>query len=83
MSTIKERVVKCIVYRFPHDTIEMETKFKDDLGIDSLGMLELVMDLEDEFGVNISMDKIDSVATVADVVRMFTDWSDGVIDNAE
>jgi len=83
MATIKERVVKCIVFRFPHDPIEMETNFKDDLNIDSLGMLELVMDLEDEFGVNIPTNKIDSAATVEDVVRMFANWNDGVIDNAE
>jgi acyl carrier protein len=83
MATISERVIKGVKYRFPLDVITEHTRFSEDLNIDSLGMMELVMDLEDEFGVNIPTNKIDSAATVEDVVRMFANWNDGVIDNAE
>lgn len=83
MATISERVIKCVMNRFPHDHIIAETRFSEDLNIDSLGMLELTMDLEDEFGVNIPTNKIEGVAMVEDVIKMFTNWTDGVIDNAE
>jgi acyl carrier protein len=83
MATIEERIIKCVKYRFPHDTIQMETKFREDLGGDSLAMLEFVMDLEDEFGVNISSSHIDRVSTVGDIVSMLTDWNDKVMDSAE
>jgi acyl carrier protein len=83
MATISERVIKCVTYRFPNDNIIAETRFFEDLGIDSLGMLELVMDLEDEFNVNIPTNKIEEVVMIEDVVRLITQWSDGVIDNAD
>ena len=39
-----------------------------DLGLDSLDMAELAMNLEDEFGVTIELD--DSLKTVADIVKL-------------
>ena len=47
------------------ETILPETKFLD-IGIDSLDVTEMVMNLEDEFGVEIGMDA--SIVTVADLV---------------
>lgn len=46
--------------------VTMETKFAD-LGIDSLDVTELLMDLEDEFGVEIEMDP--SLSTVEALVK--------------
>jgi acyl carrier protein len=83
MATIKERVIKCVENRFPSDLIDSETNFYHDLGIDSLGMLELVMDIEDEFNVNIPEKYIADAPTVGDVIRLLTSWSNGVIDNAD
>jgi acyl carrier protein len=40
-----------------------------DLGIDSLGVMETVADIEDTFGLNIPDDALRSVETVADVAR--------------
>lgn len=48
------------------DTITEETKFSD-LGIDSLDIVELLMSIEDEYGVNIEPDE--SLATVGDVIK--------------
>lgn len=48
------------------DTITAETKFSD-LGIDSLDIVELLMGIEDEFGVNIEPDE--SLSTVGDLMR--------------
>lgn len=47
------------------DTVTAETKFSD-LGIDSLDIVELLMGIEDEFGVNIEPDE--SLATVGDLI---------------
>lgn len=83
MATISDRVTKCIEYRFPTDRITANTRFFEDLNIDSLGMLELIMDLEDEFNVNIPTNKSDEVRMVQDITNMLSNWNDEVIDNAD
>ena len=45
-----------------------EAGFKDDLGIDSLDLFELVMALEEEFGVEIPSEDLESVVTVQDIM---------------
>jgi acyl carrier protein len=50
------------------DAITVEAKFKEDLGADSLDLFELVMAIEEEFGVEIPSDDLESIATVEDVV---------------
>ena len=51
------------------DTITMETTFTDDLGADSLDIVELSMALEEEFGVSeMSEEDISGIATVGDLV---------------
>ena len=52
------------------DTITMETTFEDDLGADSLNIVELSMALEEEFGVSeMGEDEISSITTVGDLVH--------------
>lgn len=52
------------------DTISMETTFEDDLGADSLDIVELSMALEEEFGVTeMGEDELSTVTTVGDLVR--------------
>ncbi|MCI5649832.1 MAG: acyl carrier protein [Fusicatenibacter sp.] len=51
------------------DTINEETSFKDDLGADSLDLLEVVMALEDEYGIEINTDDLTDLATVGDVIE--------------
>ncbi|MDR2359754.1 MAG: acyl carrier protein [Oscillospiraceae bacterium] len=43
---------------------------KDDLGADSLAVVELVMALEDEFGISISEEKMKGIQTVGDIVEL-------------
>jgi acyl carrier protein len=50
------------------DAVTMEAKFKEDLGADSLDLFELVMAIEEEFGVEIPSADLESIATVEDVV---------------
>ena len=53
------------------DTITMDTTFEDDLGADSLDIVELSMALEEEFGVSeMSEEEIAGIATVGDLVNL-------------
>lgn len=49
--------------------IKSETKFKDDLGADSLDLFELIMSMEEEFGVEIPTEDLEKMATVNDVME--------------
>ena len=51
------------------DTITEASSFKDDLGADSLDLFELVMALEDEYGVEIPAEDLENQATVGDVMN--------------
>ena len=48
--------------------IKENTKLKEDLGADSLDLFELVMALEEEFGVEIPSEYLESIVTVGDVI---------------
>ncbi len=50
------------------DTITPETNIQEDLGADSLDVVDMLMSLEDEFDVEIPDEKIETMRTVADVV---------------
>ena len=49
--------------------ITAETSFKDDLGADSLDLFELVMALEEEFGLEIPSEELEGIETVGDVIE--------------
>ena len=51
------------------DEMKLATNFKDDLGVDSLDLYEIVMKLEDEFDVEIPAEELDDVATFEDVLN--------------
>lgn len=70
MSDTLARVTKIIVDRLGVEESEVkpEASFKDDLGADSLDVVELVMELEDEFELEISDEDAEKIATVQDVV---------------
>lgn len=44
-------------------------KFKEDLDADSLDLFEIVMSLEDEFGISISNEDVEGIKTVGDAVK--------------
>lgn len=49
--------------------VTMEASFVDDLGADSLDLVELVMALEEEFGLEIPEEDMPKIRTVADAVK--------------
>lgn len=52
----------------PADSITAETNIVDDLGADSLDVVELIMSLEDEFGLSISDEDAAELTTVGKLV---------------
>ena len=53
--------------------ITADTSFKDDLGADSLDLFELVMALEEEYGLEIPAEELEGLETVGDVVEFIKD----------
>ncbi len=51
------------------DEMQLDTNFKDDLGVDSLDLYEIVMKMEDEFDVEIPAEELEEVATFEDVLN--------------
>ena len=48
--------------------VQADSNFKDDLNADSLDLFEMVMAMEEEFGVEIPSEDLDKIATVQDVM---------------
>ena len=70
MADVLERVTKIVVDRLnvEESEVKLEASFKEDLGADSLDVVELVMQLEDEFEMEISDEDAEKIATVGDAV---------------
>lgn len=64
-----EKVIQIIAEKINCDasTLTQETKFAD-LGIDSLDVTELVMNIEDEFGIELEVDS--SLTTISDLLKL-------------
>ena len=52
------------------DKVTMDAKLEEDLEIDSLGIFEVVMAFEDEFGIEIDDEELTDVATVGQAVNL-------------
>ena len=70
MTTVLERVSKVIVDRLGVDEsdVTLQASFRDDLGADSLDVVELVMELEDEFDMEITDEDAEKISTVGDAI---------------
>ena len=51
------------------EKVTMEASFKDDLEADSLDVVELIMELEDEFDMEIADEEAEKISTVGDAVN--------------
>ncbi|MFD1171954.1 acyl carrier protein [Oceanobacillus picturae] len=71
MADVFDRVKAIIVDRLDVDEskVTMEASFKDDLEADSLDVVELVMELEDEFDMEIADKEAEKINTVGDAVN--------------
>ena len=72
---IFDKVKAIILEQFmaDEDAITMQTSFVDDLEADSLDLIELVMALEEEFGLSIEDQDVGAIKTVGDVVNYITE----------
>lgn len=75
MEKTFERVRKivCEQLEVAEDAVEMDSKFIDDLGADSLDIVELIMAFEEEFDIEIPDEKAEKIHTVRDAVVMLED----------
>ncbi|MBC8546194.1 acyl carrier protein [Clostridiaceae bacterium NSJ-31] len=55
------------------DAVTMEASIIDDLGADSLDVVDLVMSLEEEFDVEIPDEEVENIKTVGDIVKYIED----------
>ncbi len=70
MSSIEERVTDIVVEQLglERDKVHPESKFVDDLGADSLDTVELVMALEEEFGMEIPDEEAEKITTLREAI---------------
>lgn len=68
---ILERLKEIVAEQLEIDaeTITAETRLNEDLNADSLDVVEMLMALEDEFGVDIPDEEIEKMKTIGDVVN--------------
>lgn len=71
MSSIEERVKKivCEQLNVAEDKVQNETSFVNDLGADSLDMVELVMHFEEDFEMQIPDEEAEKIQTVGDAIN--------------
>jgi len=71
MASIEERVKQIIVEQLDvnEDEVNPEASFIDDLGADSLDIVELVMAMEETFDVEIPDEEADNIRTVQDAIN--------------
>ena len=69
--SIQERVVEIVSDQLgvPKEQVNNETSFINDLGADSLDTVELVMELEEEFDINIPDDAAEKIQTVGQAIE--------------
>ncbi|MBO4824527.1 MAG: acyl carrier protein, partial [Lachnospiraceae bacterium] len=56
--------------------ITEDTSFKDDLGVDSLDLLELVMAFEEEYNMELDPEELEGIQTVGDVMEFIKKYTD-------
>ena len=68
MATVEERVKKIVQEQLGVTDVLSESSFVEDLGADSLDTVELVMALEEEFGMEIPDDAAEKITTVQQAI---------------
>jgi acyl carrier protein len=69
--TLEERVIKLVMEQLDVTREECvpEASFIDDLGADSLDLVELIMEMEEAFGIEIADEELEKIRTIKDVLE--------------
>jgi len=73
-----DKIIDIIKEQLNIDDVEIteETSFKDDLGVDSLDLLELVMAFEEEYNIELDPEELEGIQTVGDVIDFIKKYTD-------
>jgi len=79
VSSVEEKVIGIVSEQLnvPKEDIKTDSRFVDDLKADSLDVVELVMEFEDEFEVTIPDEDYEKIRTVGDAVKYITEKQGG------
>ena len=79
MASEEQRVIDIVAEQLGVDRekISRETSFVNDLGADSLDTVELVMELEEEFDIDIPDDSADKIQTVGEAIDFIVQAQNG------
>ena len=72
----KVKAILCEQLDVEEDKVTMEAEIQEDLGADSLDLVDLIMSFEDEFGVEIPDDAAEDIKTVADLVHFIEEQAE-------
>ncbi|HBM96008.1 TPA: acyl carrier protein [bacterium UBP9_UBA11836] len=75
MENIRERVAKIVVDQLgvTKDRVTDDASFTNDLGADSLDVVEMVMAFENEFGIEIPDEDQDKITNVGDAIKYLSE----------
>ncbi|MBP1710796.1 MAG: acyl carrier protein [Deltaproteobacteria bacterium] len=67
---LEEKVIQLVMEQLDvtREQCKLEASFIDDLGADSLDLVELIMEMEEKFGVEIADEELEKIRTIQDVV---------------
>jgi acyl carrier protein len=68
--TLEDKVIKLVMEQLDvtREQCLLEAAFIDDLGADSLDIVELLMEMEEAFGVEIADEELEKIRTIKDVI---------------
>jgi acyl carrier protein len=68
--TLEEKVIKLVMEQLDvtQEECVLDASFIDDLGADSLDLVELIMEMEEVFGVEISDEELEHIRSIKDVI---------------
>lgn len=66
-----EKITELLVDQLGVDAEEVkpEASFKEDLGADSLDLFEMVMNLEEEYGIEVPAEELENIETIGDMIE--------------
>jgi|TARA_B100001093_G_scaffold517630_1_gene599794 acyl carrier protein len=73
----QEQVIRLISeeLRIPKEKISLESNVFDDLNFDSLDSVQIVLELENVFDIDVTDDEIDNIKTIKDIVELVENLS--------